>query len=487
MVFLTVFIALVTLAAGAAAGFFYGRGGSAGLTAERDGARAEVERIRTDHHALAERLAASERDAAGLSATLEHERGSAQQHATALQRTIEEMKGSFATISADALAKNNAQFVQLAEQRLKQASTEAGGDLAKRQQAIESLVTPLRESLGKVEVQLRTVEKERATTDASMRAQIDGVRLSNEQLRTETSSLVTALRKPQVRGQWGEMQLRRAAEIAGMLPHCDFDEQFTVAAEDGQQRLDMVVHLAGGKSVVIDAKVSLSAFLEAADATDEAVRAERMKAHVRHVRNHVDELASKKYWERLPATPEFVVMFMPGESLLGPVLELDSDLQEYGARKNVLIVTPTVLIGMLRTIDFAWRQERLAENAREVFEVGRELYSRLATMGGHVDKLGRSLGSAVESYNKTVGSLESRVLSSARKMVELHVVDTPLDTPKQIEVVARTPQAAELVASANDDLIELARGAEDDVARELAHRRQAEDSIHDTARRASGS
>lgn len=451
----TVLVSLLTLLAGAAVGYLVARGGSVTAVAERDAARADGERLRAERDTVDARARAAEANCASLRATLEHQQRGAADQAAEVQRTIDALKDTFGELSATALARNNEQFVTLAQQHLKIATTEASGDLAQRQQAISALVDPLTQTLGKVESQLQAVEKDRLSAYAAIREQVASVRQTSEGLRTETAALVTALRKPQVRGQWGEMQLRRAAEIAGMLKHCDFDEQVTVAGPDGSQRLDMVVRLAGGKNVVVDAKVSLAAFLEAVETGDEAVREERLAAHARHLRAHVDGLAAKTYWERLPHSPEFVVMFIPGESFLAPALEKAPDLQEYAARKNVLIVTPTVLIGLLRTIDFAWRQERLAENAREVFELGRDLHGRLATMGEHVTKLGRALNSTVGAYNKTVGSLESRVLSTARRMVDLNVTDTVLEVPAQIDAVAREPQAPELVASADQALVEL--------------------------------
>jgi DNA recombination protein RmuC len=277
---------------------------------------------------------------------------------------------------------------------------------------------------------------------------------TSEQLRTETAQLVAALRAPQTRGAWGEHQLRQVVEFAGMIEHCDFTEQTSISTDAGLLRPDLVVRLAGGKHVVVDAKVSLIGFLDAMGA-DEPARGEHLKRHARHLRDHIDSLGAKAYWDLLPNTPEFVVMFVPAETFLNAALETDPSLLQRAFEKNVVIATPATLVALLRTVGYSWRQEALATNAHEVLNLGRELYSRLSTMGGHVDKLGRSLTAAVSSYNNTVSSLESRVFTTARKLVDLKVTDDDLEAPRQIELVARQVQKSELVASAYDMLISL--------------------------------
>jgi DNA recombination protein RmuC len=311
-------------------------------------------------------------------------------------------------------------------------------------------VAPLRESLGKVESHLRELERARVSAYAALTEQVAAVKESSAGLRTETSALVSALRAPQARGRWGEMQLRRVVEVAGMLAHCDFDEQVSVSTADGTLRPDMVVRLAGGKNVVVDAKVALSAYLEAAECTDDVRREARLQAHARHLRAHVDGLAAKAYWAALAPTPEFVVLFVPGEAFLAPALERDPALLEEAMRKGVIVATPTTLLAMLRTVAYAWQQQALTDNAREVFEIGQELYRRLGTMGGHVDKLGRTLRRAVEDYNATVGSLERNVLTQARKLAELKVTDRDLASPGTVEEVPRALTARELVESAEE-------------------------------------
>jgi DNA recombination protein RmuC len=272
------------------------------------------------------------------------------------------------------------------------------------------------------------------------------MRTTSEQLQKETTQLVTALRAPQVRGRWGEMQLERAVEAAGMTEHIDYVTQATVAGPDGRLRPDLIVRLVGGKNVVVDSKVAFSAYLEAMEARDEATRASRMKAHARHLRDHIDALGAKSYWEYFSPTPEFVVCFVPADAFLDAALREEPTLLERAFDQNVVVATPSTLVALLRTIAYTWRQEALAENAAEVHRLGRELYQRLSTMGGHIDKLGRSLNSAVGDYNKTVSSLESRVLVTARRMIDLDVV-TPADViqhPSQITETARSAQAPEL-------------------------------------------
>ena len=330
----------------------------------------------------------------------------------------------------------------LAEARLRAGD----GDLAHRQASVAALVSPLREQLGRVEGQLQALEVERVRAAAELREQVTVVAAGSERLGRETAALVTALRKPQARGRWGELQLRRVVEHAGMLERCDFDEQASFAGPDGGVlRPDLVVRLAGGKSIVVDAKVTLAAYLEAAESTDETVQAERMAAHARHLRQHVDRLADKAYWQQLPNTPEFVVLFVPGEAFLAPALEVDPALLEHAYARRVHIVTPTTLVSLLRAVAYAWQQDALTENAQAVFAAGKELYARLSTLGGHIDKLGRSLNRSVTDFNATVGSLERAVLPSARRMADLGL-DGALDSPGPVEEVARPLTAPHLVA-----------------------------------------
>ncbi|MDP9239220.1 MAG: DNA recombination protein RmuC [Actinomycetota bacterium] len=437
--------ALLFLGAGCGVGLTLARGRAAALVAQRDALRGEREGLRGELAAVGAARRQAEAEVAGLQVTIEH-----------YERTNDGLKETFAALSAEALRHNNHQFVQLAEARLKQATTEASGDLARRQQAIDALVLPLRESLTKVEGQIQTVERERIDAYRSLMEQVGAMRQGSEQLKIETAQLVTALRAPQVRGRWGEMQLRRVVEAAGMIEHCDFTEQVTVQTPDGSTlRPDVVVHLAGGKQVVVDAKVAFVGYLEAMEARDDVTKAARLKAHARHLRTHIDQLGAKSYWEHFTPTPEFVVMFVPADAFLNAALEEDPSLQEHAFSRNVVIATPSTLIALLRTVSYTWRQEALARNAADIHSLGRELHGRLATMGGHMSRLGGQLNNAVAAYNSTVSSLEGRVLVTARRFSDLQVCDEELPSPGQVELVTRQVQAPELVASASDMLIAL--------------------------------
>ncbi len=386
-------------------------------------------------------------EAAGLRAALAADRAAAAQRESMLVRTDEQLRELFGSQAAEALQRNSEAVIKLAEAQLAKSATAAGGDLAQRQQAIDQMVGPLRESLGKVQQQLAEIEKGRASSDSALREQVLAMSHASEQVRSETSLLVTALRAPQIRGRWGEMQLERVVEAAGMAEHVDYDLQASARGSDGTtQRPDLIVRLCGGKNVVVDSKVAFSAYLEAMEARDEATHDARMKAHARHLRTHVDSLSAKAYWERFNPTPEFVVCFVPADAFLDGALREDPTLLEYAFGKDVVLATPSTLVALLRTIAYTWRQEALAANADEVHKLGRELYQRLSTMGGHIDKLGRSLGSAVTSYNQTVSSLESRVLVTARRMSDLKVVSggDPLEAPKQVTEASRFAQAPEL-------------------------------------------
>jgi len=447
----TLLLVLLALAVGGLAGYLFraalGRARSAAVAGARDLAAAETERLRAERDELADRLVGAREETARLTAVVEYERCRSAEKLAFLEASAVALSTEFKALAAQALAANSEQFLLLADARLREAGTQAAGELESRKLAVEHLVAPLQETLAKVEGQLQAAESARVSAQAALTREVELVRASSEQLRDQTSALVTALRKPQTRGQWGEMQLRRVVEVAGMVGRCDFDTQASSSRDDGVLRPDMVVRLAGGKNVVVDAKVPLMAFLDAAEATDEAVRDERLKAHARHLRTHVDSLAAKSYWERHSPTPEFVVLFVPGEAFLAPALDADPSLQEYAASKGVLLATPTILIGLLRTVAYAWTQAALADNAKEVFEVGRDLYTRLCTLGHHVDKLGRSINAAVFDYNKMVGSLETRVLVQARRLADLEVVEKPLDRPRILDAAARPVTAPELLDS----------------------------------------
>ncbi|MGH3915194.1 MAG: DNA recombination protein RmuC [Pseudonocardiaceae bacterium] len=431
--------------------------------AERDAEATRSEQARIRAEQAAERLAAAQVELAGARAALEAERDARTERDKLLTRREAEFKDSFQALSADALSRNNEAFVQLAEARLKEATTaltaKADGEATQRQQAMAALIDPVAQTLHRLDGQLRTVEKEREAAYAGLREQVGAMHRTSEQLQGETRQLVNALRAPQVRGRWGELQLERIVELAGMVEHCDFTRQVSAIDASGDAdalvRPDLIVRLAGGKQIVLDAKVPFGAYLEAVDATDPDRRSDRLSAHARHLRAHVDSLANKAYWRRFEPTPEFVVLFVPGDPFLEAALQADPALLEHAFERNIVISTPTTLIALLRTVSYTWRQEALARNAAKVHDLGRELHARLATMGGHVAKLGRQLGGAVEAYNSTVRSLESRVLVTARRFTELEVVSDELSEPEQVESSPRIVQAIELVTSAEHSLIAL--------------------------------
>jgi DNA recombination protein RmuC len=294
------------------------------------------------------------------------------------------------------------------------------------------------QGLDRLSDQLQDLEHARATWQGQLREQVLDVRHSTDTLRRETQTLSTALRRPQVRGRWGELHLRRAVELAGLVEHCDFHEQVHLHGDDGVQRPDLVVQLAGGRSVVVDAKVPLDAFLDATAADDPEQREAAIARHARQLRSHVDLLGSKRYWRSLPETPEFVVLFLPAESFLAVALDADGSLIEYAAARGVVLAAPTTLIALLRTVAHGWRHESLADRAREIHRVGRDLHERLGTMNGHLAKLGRSLDSAVGAYNQALGSWESRVLVAARRFEDLDATDDVLDGPPPVETPLRT-------------------------------------------------
>jgi len=419
---------------------------------------AECERLRTEGQELATRLA-------GVEAQAEEERKGTAEKLALLEDARVKLADAFSAMSAEALRKNNQSFLELAKETLGTFQETAKGDLEKRQQAISEVVGPVRESLAKVDAQINELEKNRVGAYESLQQQVRSLLETQQQLRTETGNLVKALRVPNVRGRWGEVQLRRVVEMAGMVDHCDFDQQTSVTAEEGGMlRPDMVVKLPEGKTIVVDAKTPVVAYLDALDAPDEVTRGEQLTRHAAHVRAHIEALSRKAYWEQFPTAPEFVVLFLPGEMFFSAALERDPMLIEYGAAKRVILATPTTLISLLKAVFFGWRQQKMTQNAEEISKLGRSLYERLSKMGDHIGKLGKSLGSSVEYYNKAVASLETRVMVKARSFRDLEV-GTPemeIEALEPVDLLPRRLQAPELTGGAEAELMRALEAHDDD-------------------------
>lgn len=400
-------------------------------------------------------LAAASQECARLGAQLEATRASAEEKIALLEATEGRLREAFASLSSDALQRNNESFLQLARASLGELRQAATADLEGRHKALESIVQPLRESLTRVDTKLQEVEKGRVSTQAQLGEQMRALTQAQQMLQSETSRLSRALRSPNIRGQWGELQLRRVLENAGLVEGSHYELKESIQTDDGRLTPDAVVKLPGGKNVVLDAKVPLSAYLEAAETDDDARREAKMRDHARQVKDHITRLANKGYWAHFQPAPDIVVMFVPGESLLTSALQEDPSLLEYSMNRGVMLASPLTLIALLRAIAYGWQQETVARNAQEISDLGRQLYDRIAKLAEHFDGVGRSLARAVQAYNGAVGTLESRVLVTARRLKDKGVSAAgEFAEPEAIDHTPRPLGAPELVGLFDDEPID---------------------------------
>jgi DNA recombination protein RmuC len=384
-------------------------------------------------------LAKAQQSEAALRARLEAEQKNAAEKLAVLEQARDSLKDAFAAVSADILAQNNTRFLDLAKEKFGELQSTATTDLASRQKAIDDLVAPLRESLTKVDAKLQDVERERATSHATLTEQLRSLSLAQVALQSETGRLARALRSPNIRGQWGELQLRRVLEAAGLVEGQHFEIKESVHGDDGRLTPDVIVKLPGGKNVVVDAKVALTAFLDALECDDDGQREQKLRDHARQVKEHVVSLGNKAYWTHFQPAPDIVVMFVPGEALLSAALQHDATLLEFSMGKGVMLASPLTLIALLRAIAYGWQQETIAQNAMEISDLGRQLYERIAKLAEHWENVGKSLGKAVTAYNAAVGTLESRVLVTARRLKDKGV--SAGEELPDVEVIDETPRA----------------------------------------------
>jgi DNA recombination protein RmuC len=401
-------------------------------------------------------IATRRAEEARLASSLASERAASAEKLALVQSAETALRDAFQALSAQALHDNNQAFLALAQSALGEVQQRAAGDLELRKAAIDELVKPIRESLDRVGTQLKAVETDRVGAYASLREQVRALGETQQLLQGETANLVRALRTPTARGRWGEMQLRRVVELAGMLPHCDFHEQPTVTTEEGRRRPDLVVQLPGQRQLVVDAKAPLLAYLDALEATDDGFRDANMKEHARQVRTHVTSLGAKTYWAQFEPSPEFVIMFLPAEGFLNAALQHDPTLIEFAADKRVILATPTSLIALLYAVAHGWQQQAVANGVLELSRLGRALYDRLRTMVGHFETLRRSLDGATAAYNNVIGSLESRVLVAARRFKDVSATTSAPELPllEPIDRAARHLDIGEQLEL--DDAAELA-------------------------------
>lgn len=446
---LILLIAALAASVASVIGYLLGSRKAAALASESTALkeRLDEEKSTLAHHiadlaALKQRAAEMQAKNAEIQARLETERQAATEKQTLLTQAELRLSNTFKALSAEVLKSSNEQFLQLARESLNNQQNQANDELEKRRRAFEQLAKPIEENLLKVQSRIGEIEKSRGEAYAELKAQVSLMGESQLRLQRETSQLVKALRQPTGRGQWGELQLQKVIEMAGMQNHCDFAMQTSMNDDEGKRlRPDIVVNLPGGKTVVIDAKTPMDAYLAAIECEDEGERKIQLLRHARQIRTHIEQLSSKRYAEQFASSPEFIVLFIPGEAFFSAALQIQPDLIERGVEHGVILATPTTLIALLRAVAYGWRQEALEQNALEIAELGRELHKRLITMAGHFAKIGKALDHATKSYNSALGSLESRVLTTARRFESLRATDAENSLPvlEPAEIVAREP------------------------------------------------
>jgi len=438
MTVVVVLISAVSAVAGALVSLFIYHSRLAFAERQRSAAEQELASAR----AVAERQAAEIRALtearSALQATLEAERRSSDEKMCLLQDAGEQLKSQFKVLASAALESNNANFLQLAKSVLQNYQTQAAGDLAQKEQAVKNLVEPIAQSLAGMNQQIQELEEKRTHDYGSLGEQVKSLAETQRELKTETTKLVNALREPQARGRWGELQLRKVLELAGMMEYCDFQEQETTTTPDGRFRPDVIVKLPGDKNIVIDSKAPITSYLTALEATDDQARQAGIVDHSRQVKHHIDSLSAKGYWAQFQPTPEFVVLFLPGEVFFRAALDGDFELIEYGMSRRVIVTSPTTLIALLKAVAHGWNEKNLAENARRISEAGKDLYKRLCTLTGYVEELGKKLGGAVKAYDEMLRSMERRVFPLARKFPDLDR-SLPAQSLPELDPLDKTP------------------------------------------------